>query len=86
MTTDSFHMELPNPINSPAVNPHTMQMAVSHLPVIPLSSSIPSISMLLPRETMRAITPQAMAAVEASANSTRQAMLRKGTNTVHNHV
>ncbi len=59
MTTDSFHIELPNPSISPAVMPETMQMALSHLPVMFFNSSIPSINMLLPRETINASTPQA---------------------------
>src|SRR3984957_2028974 len=82
ITTDSFHMELPNPINKPEVIPDTMQMAPSHLPVTPLSSSIPSMSMLLPRDTMSERIPQAKAAVDASANCTRQAILPNGTSTV----
>src|SRR5277367_1247068 len=82
IATDSNHMALPNPINKPAVTPDTMQMAPSHLPVMPLSSSMPSMSMLLPRDTMKASTPQAMAAVDASANCTRHAMLPNGTSAV----
>src|SRR5580658_2264595 len=86
MTTDSFHIELPSPSISPATMPETTQMAPSHLPVMFFNSSIPSINMLLPRETIKASTPQAMAAVLASASATRQAMFLKGTNTVQNQV
>src|ERR1700677_3994182 len=86
ITTDSFHIELPSARRSPAVKPETIQMAFSHLPVMFLSSSIPSINMLLPRETMKARTPQAILARVASPSHTRQAMFLNGTNAVHNHV
>jgi hypothetical protein len=42
--------------------------------------------MALPRETMKATTPVAIAAVLASASATRQAIFRNGTKTVQNHV
>src|SRR5580693_8927108 len=86
MTTDSFHIELAKPSISPATTPETEQMALSHLPVMFFSSSIPSINMLLPRETINASTPQDKAAVLASARATRQAMFLKGTNTVQSQV
>ena len=86
MTTDSFHIELPSPIINPAVTPQTMQIAPSHLPVIFFNSSMPSINMLLPRETMKPSTPAAIAAVLASASATRQAMFLNGTSTVHSQV
>ena len=53
-------------------------MALSHLPVIPLSSSIPSMNMLLPRETISASKPQAIAPENAWPTDTRQAMLPIG--------
>ena len=53
--------------------PETTQMVFSHLLAMFFSSSIPSMSMLLPRETMRATRPQARAAAVASPTSTRQA-------------
>ena len=86
MTTDSFHIELAKPSISPATMPETEQMALSHLPVMFCNSSIPSINMLLPRETIKASTPQAIAAVLASAKATRQAMFLKGTRTVQSQV
>jgi hypothetical protein len=43
-------------------------------------------SMLLPRETMKASTPQAIAAVLASARATRHAMFLNGTSTVQSQV
>ena len=61
-------------------------MAASHFPVIPLRSLIPSINMLLPRETMKARTPHAIAAVDASASVTRHATFPKGTSTVQSQV
>ena len=47
---------------------------------------MPSINMLLPRDTINASTPQAIAAVDASASSTRHAMFLNGTSTVHSQV
>jgi hypothetical protein len=75
MATDSLHMTPPRPSNRPATVPETTQMMFSHLPVMFLSSSIPSMSMLLPRETMKATRPQARAAAVASPTSTRHATL-----------
>ena len=46
------------------------------------NSSMPSISMLLPRETMKPTSPHAIAAARDSPTSTRHATLPKGT-TVH---
>src|SRR5271168_2682254 len=86
ITTDSFHIELAKPSISPAAMPETEQMALSHFPVMLCNSSIPSINMLLPRDTIKASTPQDIAAVLASARVTRQAMFLKGTSTVHSHV
>jgi hypothetical protein len=42
--------------------------------------------MLLPRDTIKASTPQAIAAVDASANWTRHAIFPNGTSTVHTQV
>ena len=85
MTTDSFHMKLSKPSINPAVMPQTMQMTVSHLRFISFNSAMPSMSMLLPRETMRPTRPHAIAAANDSPTSTRQATLPNGTITVHSH-
>src|SRR5271154_4353603 len=84
MTTDSFHRKPSKPIISPATMPVTMQMAFSHLRSMLFNSSMPSINMLLPRETMNPTSPHAIAAAKDSPSSTRQATLPMGTS-VHNH-
>src|SRR6266704_1315688 len=86
MATDSLHMTPPNPNNTPATAPDTTQIAFSHLPVRLLSSLIPSISMLLPRETISATRAHAIAAAVASPTSTRQATLPTGSNFVHSQA
>ena len=86
MATDSLHMKTSSPSNVPATNPDTRQMAFSHSRVRLFKSSMPSINMLLPRETMKPSTPAAIAAVLASASATRQAMFLNGTSTVHSQV
>ena len=47
---------------------------------------MPSINMLLPRETISASKPQPAAAAKASPTSTRQATLPKGSSAVQNHA
>ena len=49
------------------------------------NSSMPSISMLLPRETMKPTSPHAIAAAKDSPTSTRHATLPNGRITVQNH-
>ena len=70
----------------PATAPDTMQMAFSHLPATPLNSSMPSINMLLPRETMNATMPQPIAAANDSPTSTRHATLPNGRIAVQNQA
>ena len=53
IATDSFHIELSSAISRPAVTPQTRQIAFSHFPTMPFNSSIPSINMLLPRDTIK---------------------------------
>ena len=67
------------------LDPATMQMALSQRPDIALRSSMPSMSMLLPRETSRPSKPAASAPPTASPKATLQATLPNGSN-VHNHV
>src|ERR1700733_8932975 len=85
MTTDSFHMKPSKPRSSPATIPETMQMAFSHLSVIFFNSSMPSINMLLPRETMKPTRPHAIAAAQDSPTSTRHATFPNGKMAVQNH-
>ncbi len=47
------------------------------------NSSMPSINMLLPRETMKPTSPHAIAAANDSPTSTRHATLPNGKITVH---
>ena len=75
IATDSIHITPPSPSISPETIPETRQRAVSHLPESALSSSMPSLNMLLPRETIKATRPHANAAAIASPTSTRQATL-----------
>jgi hypothetical protein len=83
MATDSLHMTPPRPSKRPATAPQMRQMAVSDLALRVFSSSMPSMSMLLPRDTIMATMPQAMAAAKDSPTSTRQATFPKGRITVH---
>ena len=85
-THDSFHMNPSRPSSRPAATAEMKQMALSHLPVIPLSSSIPSMNMLLPRETISASKPQAIAPENAWPTDTRQAMLPIGNSAVHSQL
>src|SRR5215469_4250067 len=86
MATDSIHITPPRPSIRPETIPDTMHTIVSHLPVRVFSSSMPSISILLPRETINATRPQANAAAVASPTSTRQATLPITSNFVHSHA
>ncbi len=85
MITDSFHITLSSAISSPAVTPLTRQIAPSHFPTIPFNSSMPSINMLLPRDTISAISEQPNPIAAACPNSTRKATFPNGTNSVHSH-
>src|SRR5580658_7319331 len=86
ITTDSLHMKMSSPSSVPATKPDTEQMAFSHWRGMSLMTSMPSINMLLPRETIMAIRPQPMAAAKDSPTSTRQATLPKGRIAVQNHA
>ena len=85
-THDSFHMNPSKPSSSPAATAEIRQMAFSHLPVMSLSSSIPSMNMLLPRETISASKPQATAPENAWPTDTRQAMLPIGKSAVQSQL
>jgi len=85
-TTDSFHMNPSSPSSNPAHTAATRQMALSHLPVMFFSSSIPSMSMLLPRETSSASRPHAMAPENACPTETRQAMFPNGSSVVQSQL
>jgi hypothetical protein len=85
-TTDSFHMNPSRPSSRPADTAEMKQMALSHLPVIPLRSSMPSMNMLLPRETISASKPQAIAPENACPTDTRQAMLPMGNRAVQSQL
>ena len=74
------------PINAPATKPATTQIAFSRRRSMVFNSAIPSIIMLLPRETMSAIKPHESAPATAEERATRQAMLEKGTRTVKSQV
>ncbi|OQB91586.1 MAG: hypothetical protein BWX84_01315 [Verrucomicrobia bacterium ADurb.Bin118] len=76
--TDWLHMKPLNASRPPVTKPDTTQIAPSHLPVIVRNSSMPSMSMLLPRETISPSNPHASAPAKALPNATRQAMLLKG--------
>src|SRR5580704_15621466 len=84
MTTDSLHMKMSSPNNVPATKPDTEQMEFSHWRGKPLMTSMPSINMLLPRETISASKPQPIAAAKDSPTSTRHATLPKGKISVQN--
>ncbi len=86
MTTDSLHINPSRAMIKLAATPAIMQVAASHLPVIDLRSSMPSMSMLLPRDTISASRPQPKAAAVNSPTVTRQAMLPHGSSTVHSQV
>ncbi len=83
--TDWLHMKPLKPMSIPATNPEIMQIAFSHLPPMALSSSIPSTSKLLPRETSRPSKPAASAPPTASPSATRQATFLIG-NKVQKYV
>src|SRR5476649_1281445 len=85
MTTDSFHMKRSKPSSNPATIPVTTQMTFSHLRLKVFNSSMPSIKMLLPRETMKPTSPHAIAAAQDSPTSTRHVTLPNGKITVHSH-
>jgi hypothetical protein len=85
-THDSFHMNPSKPRSRPAATAEMKQMALSHLPVMPLSSSMLSMNMLLPRQTNSASKPQAMAPENAWPTDTRQAMLPMGSSAVHSQL
>ncbi len=70
----------------PATNPETQQIAFSHVRMTPLNSSMLSINMLLPRDTIRASMPQPMAAAKDWPTSTRQATLPIGRIHVQNQL
>src|SRR5665213_1242458 len=85
MTTDSLHMKRSKPSSNPATIPVTTQMMFSHLLLKVFNSSMPSISMLLPRDTMKPTSPHAIAAAQDSPTSTRHATLPIGSIHVQNH-
>ena len=84
ITTDSLHMKTSSPSSVPATQPDTTQMAFSHSRVSSFNSSMPSISMLLPRDTMNASRPQPIAAAKDWPTSTRHATLPMGRMNVQN--
>ena len=86
MATDSLQTNPSNPISKPATRPEMAQIAVSHFLVTSFSASMPSISMLLPRDTMMATKPQPIAAPKDSPTSTRQATLPHGRMTVQSQL
>ena len=85
-THDSFHMNPSKPSSRPAATAEIRQMALSHLPVMSFSSSMPSMNMLLPRETISASKPQAIAPEKAWPTDTRQAILPIGRSVVHSQL
>ena len=85
MATDSLHITPPKPSEIPATAPEIMQMELSQRPVRPFNTSMPSTSMLLPRETINPTMPQAIAAAKDSPTSTRQATFPIGSSMVHIH-
>jgi hypothetical protein len=60
-------------------------MALSHRRLIFFKSAMPSIIMLLPRETRKPSSPDAAAPAVASPSATRQATFLNG-RSVQNHV
>src|SRR5580704_17419577 len=86
MTTASLHMKISSPSSVPATKPDTEQIEFSHSRGKPLMTSMPSINMLLPRETINASNPQPMAAANDSPTSTRHATLPKGRIAVQNQA
>ena len=86
MTTDSLHMKISRPSSNPATQPETTQMEFSHRRGMSLITSMPSINMLLPRDTMKASIPQPMAAAKDWPTSTRHATLPIGRIHVQNHA
>src|SRR5882724_1525716 len=85
MTTDSIHMKRSKPSSNPATIPVTTQMTFSHLRLMSFNSSMPSINMLPPRDTMKPTSPHAIAAAKDSPTSTRHATLPHGKIHVQNH-
>src|ERR1039458_10341613 len=86
ITTDSLHMNTSSPSSVPATKPDTEQIAFSHWRGTSLITSMPSINMLLPRETISASRPQPIAAAKDSPTSTRHATLPIGRIAVQNHA
>src|SRR5579862_2010783 len=85
IATDSLHITPPRPSINPDTIPETRQTVPSHLPVSDFNSSMPSISMLLARDTISATRAQANVAAIASPTSTRHATLPMGSNLVQHH-
>lgn len=75
-----LHMNPLKPINMPATNPETMQRAFSSLRSMFLRSLIPSMNMLLPRDTISATRPHESAPATADESATRYAMFEIGSN------
>ena len=75
-------MKPSKPSSNPAETAETKQIAVSHLPVMDLSSSMPSMNMLLPRDTISASKPHASDPRNACPHDTRQAMFPIGSRVV----
>ena len=74
------------PISSAATRPVTTQITDSFFRSNVFRASIPSIIMLLPRETSSAIRPQDKALATADESETRQAMFENGTSFVNSQV
>ncbi|MNC91817.1 hypothetical protein D3C83_81400 [compost metagenome] len=68
-----------------ATPPQTTQMAASQRRLISFNPPMPSIIMLLPRDTSSASNPQLNAPANALPSATRHAMLLTGIN-VHSQV
>ena len=58
---------------------HQRKSRFSHFPTMPFNSSMPSINMLLPRDTINAISEQPSPIAAACPNSTRHATFPNGT-------
>ena len=84
--TDWLHMKPLKPINMPDTKPLTRQIQFSSRRSMPFKCATLSMNMLLPRETISAIRPQAMAPAKAEDTPTRQAMFEKGMILVKNQV
>src|SRR6478609_3878446 len=85
IATDSLHITPPRPSINPDTAPETRQTTLSHFPVNVFNSSIPSISMLLPRDTISPTRAQAKVAAIASPTSTRHATFPMGSTFVQTH-